>query len=120
MASGGVIDSGPVTRIAHGDTEGRFRVRLRYASGHRLTVNIFLDISQGYPVWLHYNVHLQDGFGRCVFRYDNAAHYPEMATFPDHKHVGPDEVAVAHHRPSLRHVLAEVGQRISGRAGQPE
>lgn len=35
-----------------------------------------------------------------------------MPTFPHHKHVGPEEVAEAHPKPSLYHVLAEVAEWV--------
>ena len=36
---------------------------------------------------ISYAYHLQDQAGKLVFRYDNEPHYPELATFPHHKHV---------------------------------
>jgi hypothetical protein len=33
-----------------------------------------------------YRYHLMDSQNQLVFRYDNAPHYPQIATFPDHKH----------------------------------
>lgn len=33
-----------------------------------------------------YSYHYQDGGAQLIFRYDNAEHYPEMETFPHHKH----------------------------------
>jgi len=34
-----------------------------------------------------YRHHFMDGNGQLIFRYDNAPHHPEVATFPDHKHL---------------------------------
>jgi hypothetical protein len=33
-----------------------------------------------------YRYHLMNSQGQLVFRYDNAPHHPQIATFPDHKH----------------------------------
>lgn len=33
-----------------------------------------------------YRYHLMDSQNQLVFRYDNAPHHPQIATFPDHKH----------------------------------
>ena len=113
LASGGVPIGMPHVRPFPGDLRGRFGVELLYESGHRLAVFILVDVSRGYPLWVRYSFYLRDRLGRCVFRYDNAAHYPEMSTFPHHKHVGPDKVAGEHLRPSLRHVLDEVERSVS-------
>ena len=34
-----------------------------------------------------YRYHFMDGHEQLVFRYDNAPHHPEVATFPNHKHL---------------------------------
>ncbi len=34
-----------------------------------------------------YRYHFMDGNDQLIFRYDNAPHHPEIATFPDHKHL---------------------------------
>jgi len=33
-----------------------------------------------------YRYHLMNSRNQLVFRYDNAPHHPQIATFPDHKH----------------------------------
>ena len=35
---------------------------------------------------LKYRYHLQTPDGQLVSRWDNAPHYPDVATFPDHRH----------------------------------
>lgn len=53
-----------------------------------------------------YKFHYQDKAGKLIFRYDNAPHYPNLSTFPAHKHSGEKVVeAVA---PDLSEVLAEI------------
>jgi len=34
-----------------------------------------------------YRYHFMDGSDQLIFRYDNAPHHPEVATFPDHTHL---------------------------------
>lgn len=48
----------------------------------------------------------------CLFRYDNAPHHPELATFPHHKHNG-EEIA-----PSLEPTLFDVLLEIAGQERQ--
>lgn len=38
-------------------------------------------------VLLDYAYHWQDADGTLIIRWDNAAHYPAISTFPHHKHV---------------------------------
>jgi hypothetical protein len=113
LASGGQPIGAVSVAVEDGDTIGRLDARLRYDGGYVLSIRLALIVTRAYPVWTHYSFHLQDGQGRCVFRYDNAPHFPEMATFPDHKHVGHDELPEEHERPSLRLILAEVAAHTS-------
>ncbi|MGH7965500.1 MAG: toxin-antitoxin system TumE family protein [Candidatus Binatia bacterium] len=40
-----------------------------------------------------YRYHWQAPNGETRYRWDNARHYPSFGTFPDHRHIGPDEKA---------------------------
>ncbi len=35
-----------------------------------------------------YSYHYQDQEKKMIFRFDNAAHHPELENFPHHKHIG--------------------------------
>lgn len=48
--------------------------------------------------------------GRMVFRYDNAPHHPDVASFPHHKHV-PDKV-IPSTVPTIRNLLNEISAII--------
>lgn len=48
-----------------------------------------------------------------IFRWDNTPHFPEFDTFPNHRHVGADEVAEPHAFVSLIDVLTIIVQRIT-------
>ena len=117
LASGGVPIGMPRVRPFPGDLRGRFGVELLYESGHRLAVFILVDVSRGYPLWVRYSFYLRDRLGRCVFRYDNAAHYPRCRPSRTTSTSGPDEVAGEHPRPSLRHVLDEVERSVEQAGG---
>jgi hypothetical protein len=94
------------------DLKGALDLALTYPSGHELHVHVAVDVSYGYPIWTSYRFHLQDRYGRCVFRYDSAPHYPRMRTFPHHKHVGPSETAQEHHQPGLGELVDEILQHV--------
>src|SRR5687767_14298482 len=91
LSTGGVSSVAGLTVVEQDDRSGSLNIQLRFPTGHHLSASLDLDVTSDFPGWTQYSFHLQDGSGRCVFRYDNAAHYPEMPTFSHHKHVGPDE-----------------------------
>jgi len=71
------------------------------AEEYRL-VNYRLEIS-------HYFYALSDHFGNMILSFDNAPHYPELVTFPHHKHFYPK----SKHRPvgfsgDLKDALEEI------------
>jgi hypothetical protein len=108
IGTGGALIEEPLGSISPGDRDGFLRLGLRYPSGHRFHVYLRLDVTPGYPLWTSYRFHLQDADGRCVFRYDCSPHYPDLATFPHHKHVGEAETAEEHPLPTLRGIVEEV------------
>lgn len=64
---------------------------------------------------IDYVYHYQSADGVLLFRYDNSPHYPNLATFPHHKHVGAgdSEIVEAARPPSLIEVLREIEGLIS-------
>ncbi len=57
-----------------------------------------------------YKFHYQDKEGNLIFCYDNSPHYPQLPTFPNHKHVG-DSVIKAE-PPDLNDILIEIDSLI--------
>jgi hypothetical protein len=90
------------------DDVGTLRMSLAYPTGHRVYLALAVDVNLGYPVWLTYAVHCMQPTGQTAFRYDNVGHHPELDTFPDHKHIGARERAVAHPRPTVAHLVREI------------
>ena len=62
---------------------------------------------------ISYAYHLQDQVGKLVFRYDNEPHYPELATFPHHKHVS-SGVPEASEEVDIDKALVEAATRLIG------
>jgi Family of unknown function (DUF6516) len=80
------------------------RIRLRFYNGFLLELNESL-VFEGEVRHLGYRYHCQDNENNLVFRYDNTPHFPELKTFPHHKHLS-EEVNAAE-RPSVVEVLQE-------------
>ncbi len=87
-----------------------FRAKLRFFDGSLLQIREAL-VPRGWRAHkVRYAYQYQDASGQLIFRYDNAAHHPEISTYPDHKHtpVGIEPATV----PDLTDVLQEIDTRL--------
>ena len=50
----------------------------------------------------------QDREGVLVFRYDNSPHFPDLPTFPHHKHDGSESNVIKSTQPQFKRVLEEI------------
>ena len=112
--SGGLLRDNAIVEVLQLDKRGLFRGTLDFRGGFQLHASILLDVAAGYPRWIRYAFHLLDPAGRCVFRYDNEAHYPLMTTFPHHKHVGPDEAPEESFQLTLHQIVEETRLAVRG------
>lgn len=80
--------------------------RLRFWDGSLLEFSEAL-IEQGVVLLkTDYSYHYQGSDGTLVFRYDNAPHHRQVATFPHHKHTADD--IIDSRPPHLVDVLREI------------
>jgi hypothetical protein len=90
------------------DREGLIEGRLRFWDESLLE---FVEVLQAKGIVLvktNYTYHYQNADIELIFRYDNAPHHPEVATFPHHKHTKTAiETATP---PHLGDVLKEIDQ----------
>ncbi|MCB9431114.1 MAG: hypothetical protein H6668_03935 [Ardenticatenaceae bacterium] len=92
--------------------QGRIKARLYFWDGSQLNVEEVVTTQNGYPERVGYSyAYLHDEVN--VFRYDNAPHFPQFATFPHHKHVGADETAEPAEQPTLKQIFREIDEYIS-------
>jgi len=83
-----------------------FYARVRFPDESQLQVVEKLVVERLTILKVRYAYHYQRSHGELVFRYDNVPHYPDIGTFPHHKHVG-DKVIPAR-SPDLSEVLHEI------------
>jgi hypothetical protein len=57
-----------------------------------------------------YSYHYQTADETLLFRYDDTPHFPDMATFPHHKHVAARDKVEPATPPDLKAVLLEIEQ----------
>ena len=80
------------------------RVRLRFEQGHLLEINEAV-VETNSLVPLDYRYHCQDENNCLTFRYDSTPHYPNLSSFPHHKHL-PDAV-IPSNKPDIESVIKE-------------
>lgn len=81
------------------------RIRLRFQSGSLLEINEAIIVENGVLKTLGYRYHFQGAGSELVFRYDNTPHFPDLPSFPHHKHLR--DAVVASSKPDLLDVLQE-------------
>ena len=74
-------------------------------------LKISIEISEATsPRGFRYAYHWQDSKSHLLARWDNAPHYPDMPTFPDHFHNGQHIKPTS--QPTIRDVLEYLGQSL--------
>jgi len=93
------------------DQTGVLETIFDYPSADRFHVHLRIDVNPHYPAWVYHGFHLQNRAGRCVFRYDNVPHHPELNTFPHQEQVRMAEIAHEAHLSSPSEIIAGVARR---------
>jgi hypothetical protein len=86
-------------------TRANLRLRIRFTNGCLLELNEAVIVQDNQLISLDYRYHYQDKQNRLIFRYDNAPHFPDLASFPHHKHL-PDKT-IESNKPTIFQVLKE-------------
>ena len=81
--------------------------------GSTLQFMELVNIKRDKMIRLKYRFHLTNVTDEMVFRYDNAPHHPEIATYPHHKPVKGGMVPRRSEEVGLKDVLLEIEEMIS-------
>ena len=87
-----------------------FYVVLCFYDGSRLQAVEKLVVEPYALLKSRYAYHYQKADGTLIFRYDNAPHHPEIATYPHHKHI--EDTVVASQPPDIGEVPREVDETL--------
>jgi len=87
------------------------RVEVNLIDGSHLFIKELL-----FPDGSKYSYHWQSDDRRLLVRWDNDPHHPEIATHPDHKHIG--EEVVSSNRISVEEVLSTIAAQIKVRSNE--
>jgi hypothetical protein len=82
------------------------RLRVRFAFGYLLAISEVLVVVNNQISHIDYRYHFQDEQNKLIFRYDSTPHFPNLPSFPHHKHLL-DRV-IACEKPYIATVLEEV------------
>lgn len=107
------IHRSTLNKTAYNDTLGYVSGSLVFSDGSRLDFTEVVDTTKENKV--KYRYHYMTEAGQLLFRYDNAPHYPQIATFPHHKHAGQESHVIAATETGLEHVLLEIAYHDKGR-----
>lgn len=82
------------------------RIRILFVAGYLLEINEAVYIADNEVKHLNYRYHFQDEASALIFRYDNSSHYPDVPSFPDHKHT--KSGVIQSEKPSVADVINEI------------
>jgi len=92
------------------DDRINLRIRIRFKSGFLLEINE-AAISESRKIkHLNYRYHFQDQNNNLIFRYDNTPHFPNIESFPNHKHLS-NKVS-ASHPPNVLKAIEEAREKV--------
>ena len=63
------------------------KLRLRFYFQYLLSISEALVVVDDQIAAIDYRYHFQDGQNNLIFRYDNTPHFPNLSSFPHHKHL---------------------------------
>lgn len=97
-------------RVLKGRSKALIEGRVRFWDDSLLRVEEEVVERGIVSIVISYAYHYQSASGALLFRYDNSPHYPEIPTFPHHKHivVGGSEIVEPAQPPGLSEVLREI------------
>jgi hypothetical protein len=102
--------------ILREDTQGNkglWRYRLTLHDRSLMEMFEFFEIESDRVTVIKYSFHWQEEDGKLIKRWDNAAHHPEIETYPDHVHDGSEDLVFAYQPVGFEEILQIVSELIS-------
>lgn len=90
---------------------GFIRGSICFYDGSVLHLREFVNVQYGIERYM-YAYHYQSPDGIMIFRYDNTPHFPNLTTFPHHKHEGSESNVTASVAKDIQAVLNEIRMNI--------
>lgn len=97
-----IVESYEVVRYDVEGLHSRLQLKVSLRNDSQLHVREIVLAGQ----FRKYAYHWQNASGQLLRRWDNAAHWPQVATHPHHQHLGNDNTVIASNATTLEEVLA--------------
>lgn len=102
-----VVGASSITYDKRSLSIGFIRASLYFVDGTVLHFREFVNVQHNIERYM-YVYQYQKADGTLVFRYDNTPHFPDVSSFPHHKHLGSEVNVMMAIPPDLKSVLAEI------------
>lgn len=112
VAKASIVHSSSITYDKRSSYIGFIRGEVYFLDGSCLHFREFVNVEHGLERYT-YAYHYQRPDGTLVFRYDNTPHFPDLPTFPHHKHEHNEANVVPAPPPDLQAVLSEIRDLIA-------
>lgn len=86
------------------------KLRIRFKGKYLLAISEAIFVVDGQITQIDYRYHFQNENREVIFRYDSTPHFPNLVTFPHHKHL-PDTV-IAAEKPNIKQVFQEASSIV--------
>ncbi|MBD2176057.1 hypothetical protein H6F42_03865 [Pseudanabaena sp. FACHB-1998] len=81
------------------------KLRSRFYFKYLFSISEALIVVDDQIMVIDYRYHFQDGQNNLIFRYDNTPHFPNLSSFPHHKHL--EDFVVSSDQPSITMVIQD-------------
>jgi hypothetical protein len=106
-----VVEFSILREDAQGD-KGLWRYRLTLQDKSFVEMFEFFEIQSDRVKVIKYSFHWQQDNGQLIKRWDNAAHHPEIETYPHHLHDGAEDVVFAYQPVSFEEILQIISEQV--------
>jgi Family of unknown function (DUF6516) len=93
--------------------KGLWRYRLTLKDNSLLEMFEFFEIQSVQIKVVKYRFHWQQDDGKLIKRWDNAAHHPEIQTYPHHLHNGAEDWVLPYSPVGVEEILKIVSDQIN-------
>jgi hypothetical protein len=101
------IRSYALNKKVYNNRQGSINGTIVFESGYSLEFTEVVDTEARDKI--KYRYHYMNSSHKLIFRYDNAAHHPQIKSFPHHKHTS--RAIMASNEPNLQDILLEISKR---------
>lgn len=100
------IKSHSINDFRRSETVFYLNIKIHFINNSELHVREYVDAEHR-----KYSFHWQSSNGDLIIRWDNAPHFPDLITFPHHKHLASGEVKKSYNI-SLEEILESIKDEI--------